>query len=76
LVLQSLIIESALLYIPSGGLTSIVWTKKWGFSCKVQRWPPVDMFLNESSPPKTPCRHHVHCRHGHGSPVKNPWRFS
>ncbi len=29
------------------------------------------IFLNESSPPKTPCEHHVH-GHGHdGSPVKN-----
>jgi hypothetical protein len=40
--------------IPSGGLTLIVWTQKWGFSCKVQRQPPADMFLNESLPPKTP----------------------
>ncbi len=26
--------------------------------------------------PKTPCRHHVHRRNGHGSPIKNSWRFS
>ncbi len=40
--------------IPSGGLTLIVGTEKWGFSCKVQRRPPAEIFLNESSPPKTP----------------------
>jgi hypothetical protein len=39
--------------LPSGGLTLIVWTQKWGFSCNVQRRPPADMFLNESLPPKT-----------------------
>jgi hypothetical protein len=37
---------------------------------------PADIFLNESLPPKTPCRYHVHGHHGHGSPVKNHWRFS
>ncbi len=42
--------------VPSGGLTLIVWTQKWGFSCKVQRRPPADIFLNESFPPKTPLR--------------------
>jgi hypothetical protein len=62
--------------VPSGGLTLIVWTRKRGFYCKVQRRLPADMFLNESLPPKTPCGHHVHGRHGHGSPVKNRWRFS
>jgi hypothetical protein len=30
----------------------------------------VDIFLNQSLPPKTLCEHHVHGRHGHGSPVK------
>ncbi len=40
--------------VPSGGLTLIVWAQKWGFSCKVQRRPPADMFLNESLPSKTP----------------------
>ncbi len=63
-------------HIPSGGLTLIVGTQKWGFSCKVQRRSHADIFLNESLPPKTPCGHHVHGRHGHGSPVKNRWRFS
>ncbi len=63
------------LTVPSGGLTLILGTQKWGFSCKVERRPPADIFLNESLPPKTPCRHHVHGRHGHGSPV-NCWRFS
>ncbi len=48
---------------PSGGLTLIVRTQKGGFSCKVQRRPPADIFLNENLPPKTPCRHHVHGRH-------------
>ncbi len=62
--------------ISSGGLTLIVWTQKLGFSCKVQRRPPADMFLNESLPPKTPCGRHVHGRHGHGSPVRNRQRFS
>jgi hypothetical protein len=43
--------------IPSGGLTFIVWTQKWGFSCEVQKQPHADMFLNESLlPPKTPLR--------------------
>jgi hypothetical protein len=32
--------------------------------------------LNESLPPKAPCRHHVQGRHGHGSPVKNRLGFS
>ncbi len=64
------------LYIPSGGLTLIVGTQKWGFSCKVQRRPPADIIVNESLPPKTPCGHHVHGRHGHGSSVKNRWRIS
>jgi hypothetical protein len=27
-------------------------------------------------PRKPPCGHHVHGRHGHGSPVKNRRRFS
>ncbi len=40
--------------VPSGGLTLIVGTQIWGFSCKVQRRPPADIFLNESLPPKTP----------------------
>jgi hypothetical protein len=50
---------------------------KWGFSCKVQRRPPADILLNESLPPNPPLprRHHVQGRHGHGSPVKNRWRF-
>jgi hypothetical protein len=51
-------------------------THKWGFSCKVQRQPPADIPSNESLPQKTPSGHHVHGRHGHGSPVKNRWRFS
>jgi hypothetical protein len=63
-------------HIPSGGLTFIVGAQKWGFSCKVQRRTPADIFLNESLPPKTPWWHHVHGRHGHGSLVKNRWRFS
>jgi hypothetical protein len=29
-----------------------------------------------TAPPKTPCGHHVHGRHGHGSPVKNRLKFS
>ncbi len=62
--------------VPSGGLTLIVGTEKWGCSCKVQRRPPADIFLNENLPPKTPCGHHVHGRHGHGSAIKNRWRFS
>ncbi len=62
--------------VSSGGLTLIVGTKKRRFSCNVQRRHPADMFLNESLPPKTPCGHPVHGRHGHGSPVKNRWRFS
>jgi hypothetical protein len=61
------------LYIPSGGLTLIVGTQKWGFSCKVQRWLPAVIFLNEILPTKTPCGHDVH---GHGSPGTNCWRFS
>ncbi len=55
----------------SVGLTLIAGTQKGGFPCEVQRRPPADIILNESLPPKTPCRHHVHGRHGHGSPVKN-----
>ncbi len=39
-----------------GGLTLIVGTQKWGFSCKVQRRPSADIFLNESLPPKNPLR--------------------
>jgi hypothetical protein len=58
------------LNVPSGGLTLIVGTQKWVFSCRGQRRPPADIFLNERLPPKTPCEHHVHGRHGHGSPVK------
>ncbi len=52
------------------------WTQKWGFSWKVHSPPPADIILNESLPPKSPCDHHVHGRHGHSSPVKNRWRFS
>ncbi len=52
-------------------ITLIVGTQKWGVSCKVQRRPRADIFLNESLPRKTPCGHHVHGRHDHGSPVKN-----
>jgi hypothetical protein len=37
---------------------------------------PADIFINESLPPKTPCGHHVHGRHGHGSHVKNGGRFT
>jgi hypothetical protein len=51
-------------------LLLIVQTQKWGFSCKVQKRPPADIFLNESLPPKPPCGHHVHGRHGLGSPKK------
>ncbi len=47
------------------------WDPMWGYSCKVQRQPPADIFLTESLPPKTPCKHHVHGRHGHGSAVTN-----
>ncbi len=61
--------------VPSGGLTLIVGTQKWGLSCKVQRRPPAYIFLNESLPQKPPCGHHVHGRHGHGSSMKNRWRF-
>ncbi len=42
--------------VPPGGLTSLVGIQKWGFSCKVQRRPPADIFFNESLPPKTPLR--------------------
>jgi hypothetical protein len=42
--------------VPSGGLTLIVGTQKWGFSCEVQRRPPADIILNESLPPRTPLR--------------------
>jgi hypothetical protein len=62
--------------VPSGCLILIIETQTWGFSCKVQRRPPADSFLNESIPPKIPCRHHVHGCHGHDFPVKNRWRFS
>ncbi len=65
-------------------VTTVKWSNfdrrdsKMGFSCKVQRRPPADIFLNESLPPKPPppCRHYVHGRHGQGSSVKNRWRFS
>ncbi len=40
--------------VSSDGLTLIVGTQKWGFSCKVQRRPPADIFLNESLLPKAP----------------------
>jgi hypothetical protein len=50
--------------VPSGGLTLIVGTQKWGVSCKVQRRTPADIILNESLPSKSPCGHHVHGRHG------------
>ncbi len=42
--------------VPSGCLTVIARAQKWGFSCKVQRRPPADIFLDESLPPKTPLR--------------------
>jgi hypothetical protein len=42
--------------LPSGGLTLILGTQKCGFSGKVQRRPPANLFLNESLPPKTPLR--------------------
>ncbi len=32
--------------------------------------------LTPCKPWKPPCGHHVHGRHGRGSPVKNRWRFS
>jgi hypothetical protein len=48
--------EAMISKIPSGGLTLIVWTQKWGFSCEVQRRPPADIILNESLPQKTPLR--------------------
>jgi hypothetical protein len=41
--------------VPAGGLTLIVGTQKWGFSCKVQRRPPADIIWNGSLPPITPC---------------------
>jgi hypothetical protein len=62
--------------VPSGGLTLIVGTQKWVFSRNLQRRPAADFFLNESLPLKTPCGHHVQSRRGHGSSVKNRWRFS
>jgi hypothetical protein len=46
------LIRSRSAVVPSGGLTLILGTQKWGFSCKVQRRPPADIFLNESLPPK------------------------
>jgi hypothetical protein len=42
----------------------------------VQRRPPADIFFTWRLTPKTPCGHHVHGRHCHGSFVKNGWRFS
>jgi hypothetical protein len=42
------------IFVPSGGITLIVGTQKYGFSCKVQRRPPADIFLNESLPPENP----------------------
>ncbi len=46
--------DAVLVDVPSGGLTLIVGTQKWGFSCKEHRRPPADIFLNESLPLKTP----------------------
>jgi hypothetical protein len=63
-------------WVSSGGLTLIVRTQKLGFSCKVQRRPPADISWMKACPRKPPCGHHVHDRHGHGSPVKNRWRIS
>ncbi len=37
--------EPGELLLPSGGLTLIVWTQKWGFSCKVQTATPCGHVL-------------------------------
>jgi hypothetical protein len=49
------VLNDGLSKIPSGGLTLIIRTQKWGGSCKVQRRPPADI-LNESIPPENPQR--------------------
>ncbi len=47
------------------------WDVKMGVFLQVQRRHPVDIFFNESLPPKTACGHNVHGRRGHGSPMKD-----
>jgi hypothetical protein len=42
--------------LPSGGLTLILGTQKWGFSCKVQRRPPCGHLLKWKLTPKNPLR--------------------
>ncbi len=62
--------------VPSGGLTLIVGTQKWGFSCIVQRRPPADIFLNKSLPPKTPLRTPCSWPPWPWLSRENRWRFS
>ncbi len=67
------------LYVPSSGLTLIGGTQK--FSCRVflrstEATPCGHLLKWKLIPRKTPCGHHVHGRHGHGSPVKNRWSYS
>jgi hypothetical protein len=62
--------------VPSGDLTLIVRTQKWGFSCKVRRRPPADIFLNKSLPPKNPLRTPCSWPPCPCFFVKNRWRLS
>ncbi len=66
-----------LYYMPSGGLTLIVGTQKMGVFLQSTEATPFGHLLKwKLTPENPPCRHHVHDRHGHGSPVKYRWRFS
>jgi hypothetical protein len=60
----------SLLKIPSGGLDFDYRDPKMGVFLQSEEATPCGHLLTWTL---TPCGHHVH---GHGSPVKNRWRFS
>jgi hypothetical protein len=70
------VIEPRFSFLPSGGLTLIVGTQKWGFFLQSIEATPCGNLLKWKLTPENPWGHYVHGRHGHGSPVKNRWRFS
>jgi hypothetical protein len=57
--------------VPSGGLTLIVGIQNRGFLAKYRADPLWTSSSMKAYRQKTPCGHHVHGRHGHGSPAKN-----
>ncbi len=62
--------------VPSGCVTLIIGTKNGDFLAKYRGDPlRASSCMKAYYPRKPPCGHHVHGRHGNGSPVKNRWIF-